>query len=59
MSVKASYLQSVASIEKWSFLNTNYILLHSYLMYKGAMIGALLQYSNCHWYFLIIIQEQP
>lgn len=29
-----------------SFLNTTYILLHSYPMYKGAMSGAVLQYIN-------------
>lgn len=57
-SVKASYLQSVASIAKWSFLNTIYILLHNYPTYKGAMIGALLQYNNCHWYFFITVEEQ-
>lgn len=41
-----------------SLLNTTYILLHSYPMYEGAMIGALLQYINCSWYVITMTQEQ-
>lgn len=41
------FIYFIAFIEMKPFLNTTYILLHSYAVYKGTMTGPLLQHINC------------